>query len=251
MHAATEPSQTHELEKRAFIAQLPLNRAPFYPKEKRLPMSKLRRPTSTVKGSSSPWKTREGRALELEDKRIAVLTTAAELFVTRGFHSTKLSDVADRLNITKPAIYYYFESKDEILVECARAALAASEGYFSKEDDATRSGRERLERFMIWFAVNMTTPFGQCLVRVADQDVEDETQRQLTAAKRAIDKRFRQLVEAGISDRSLKSVDAKIAAFTVAGALGWLGHWHRPGGDWSAREAAVLVTALLLDGLTP
>jgi AcrR family transcriptional regulator len=213
-------------------------------------MSKIRRPASTVKrSSSSPWKNREDRVLELEDKRFAVLTTAAELFVTQGFHSTKLSDVADRLNITKPAIYYYFESKDEILVECTRAALAASEEYFAKEDDATLSGRDRLERFMIWFAVNMTTPFGQCLVRVADQDVEAETQKHLTTAKRAIDRRFRQLVEAGIADRSIKQCDAKIAAFTVAGALSWLSHWHRPGGRWSARQAAELVTELLLDGL--
>jgi AcrR family transcriptional regulator len=198
---------------------------------------------------SSPWKNREDRVLELEDKRFAVLTTAAELFVTQGFHSTKLSDVADRLNITKPAIYYYFASKDEILVECTRAALTASEEYFAKEDDATLSGRARLERFMIWFAMNMTTPFGQCLVRVADQDVEAETQKHLTAAKRAIDKRFRQLVEAGIADGSIKQCDAKIAAFTVAGALSWLSHWHRPGGRWSARQAAELVTELLLDGL--
>ena len=71
--------------------------------------------TAALKGSpASPFKTREQRAGEHADKRLAVLRTAAELFVTQGFHSTKLSDVADRLNITKPAIYYYFESKDEI-----------------------------------------------------------------------------------------------------------------------------------------
>lgn len=182
---------------------------------------------------------------------MAVLTTAAELFVSQGFHSTKLTDVAERLNITKPAIYYYFESKDAILVECTRAALSATESYFAKEDDAARPGRERLERFMVWFAVSMTMPFGQCLVRVADQDVEPETQKQLTAAKRVIDKRFRQLIEAGIADGSLKPCDAKIAAFTVAGALSWMSHWHRPGGRWSALQAAELVTSLLLRGLEP
>lgn len=212
-------------------------------------MSKIRGQASAVKGS--PWKNRTDRALVHEDKRHAVLRTAAELFATQGFHSTTLRDVADRLNITKPAIYYYFASKDEILVACTRMALDASEEYFAKQDDAICTGRERLERFMVWFATNMTTPFGRCIVRVAEQDVEQATQAQLAAARRAMDKRFRQLIEDGVKDGSIAPCDAKVAAFTIAGALSWLSHWHRPGGRWSAKEAAERVTTLLLQGIAP
>jgi AcrR family transcriptional regulator len=200
---------------------------------------------------SSPFKSRANREREHEDKRFAVLRTAAELFVTQGFHSTKLTDVADRLKITKPAIYYYFESKDEILLECTRAALDATERYFAEEDDKKITGRERLERFMVWFGESMTSPFGQCLVRVAEHDLEPRTHAQLLAAKRVIYRRLRQLVEVGMEDGSIKECDAKIAAFTIAGALGWLSHWHQSGGRWSAHEAASRVTALLLGGLAP
>ena len=104
---------------------------------------------------------------------------------------------------------------------------------------------------MIWFGESMTEPFGQCLVRVAEHDVEQQTQEQLMAAKRVIYRRLRQLVEVGIKDGSIAECDAKAAAFTIAGALGWLSHWHRPGGKWSAHEAASHVTALLLHGLAP
>jgi AcrR family transcriptional regulator len=213
-------------------------------------VSKLRTKSTRVKRlSSSPFKTRDQKASDHEDKRLAVLTTAAELFVTQGFHSTKLTDVADRLNITKPAIYYYFASKDEILIACTRTALDLTKTYFAESDDIKLNGRERLERFMIWYGESMTVPFGQCLVRVAEHDVEAETQKQLVAAKRVIYQRLLQLVEAGIEDRSIGKCEASVAAFTIAGALSWLSHWHRPGGKLSAHEAAKHVTALLLNGL--
>ncbi len=201
--------------------------------------------------AASPFKNRAQKASEHEDKRLAVLRAAAELFVTQGFHRTKLTDVAERLNITKPAIYYYFASKDEILIGCTRAALDATERYFAEEDDTKQSGRVRLERFMTWFGESMAEPFGRCLVRVAEHDVEDETQAQLMAGKRIIYRRLRSLVEAGIKDGSVAPCDAKVAAFTIAGALGWLSHWYRPGGKWSARDAASHVTEFLLHGLTP
>jgi AcrR family transcriptional regulator len=215
-------------------------------------MSKLRSQNVPVKGkSSSPFKTRQDRANDHEEKRLAVLKAAAELFVTAGFHSTKLSDVADRLNITKPAIYYYFESKDEILLECTRMALDASERHFAALDEKL-SARERLQQFMVWYAESMTTPFGKCLVRVAEQDVEEETQKHLIAAKRVIYRRLLQLVEAGQQDGSIETAcDAKVATFTIAGALSWLSHWHRPSGKLSAHEAAESVTQLLLNGLLP
>jgi AcrR family transcriptional regulator len=215
-------------------------------------MSKLRAHPPTVKGNSaSPFKSRHERAGEHEDKRMAVLRTAAELFVTQGFHGTKLSDVADRLHITKPAIYYYFESKDEILLACTRMALEASEKQFSEISREPLGSRERLERFLVWYAESMTTPFGKCLVRVAEQDVSPETQKGLIAAKRTIYRRLLQLVEAGLHDGSLAPCDPKVAAFTVAGALSWLSHWHKPGGKLSARDAAERVTQLLMHGLLP
>lgn len=201
--------------------------------------------------AASPFKNRERREGEHDDKRLAVLITAAELFVTKGFHRTTLNDVAERLNITKPAIYYYFSSKDDVLIGCTRTAVEASERYFAEEDDASLEGRARLERFMIWFGESMATPFGKCLVRVAEHDLGAETSAQLVTAKRVIYRRLQQLIEVGMQDGSIGRCDTKVAAFTIGGALGWLGHWHRPGGRMSAREAATRVTELLLNGLAP
>ena len=69
--------------------------------------------------SQSPWTPFESRRRARDEKREAVLRTAVQLFLEQGYHGTTLNDVAERLNITKPALYNYFRGKDEIKVVCS------------------------------------------------------------------------------------------------------------------------------------
>src|SRR5262245_65195171 len=43
-----------------------------------------------------------------------ILTAAADLFGERGYDAVSIEDVADRLDVTKGSLYYYFASKDEL-----------------------------------------------------------------------------------------------------------------------------------------
>ena len=67
--------------------------------------------------SSSHWKAFASRRRDPATKREAVLQTAAQLFLEKSFGRTSLKDVADRLNITKPALYHYFRNKEQILLD--------------------------------------------------------------------------------------------------------------------------------------
>ena len=199
----------------------------------------------------SPWLPHEERSRARDQKRDALLKTAAQLFCLEGFHKTTLADIARQLHITKPAIYHYFASKDEILLACVREALTAVEDEFTTASRQGANGCERLVHFMSWYAVNMTTVFGMCLVRIADQDLEPATRGELYAAKTQVDRRIRQLLEQGIEDGSIAGCNARLAAFTIAGALSWIGHWYKPGGRLTPREVAEDVVRLLTSGLNP
>src|SRR5688572_16232067 len=67
----------------------------------------------------------QNRDEQFEMKRQVVLRTAARTYSKRGFYETTLTDIADELNISKPTLYYYFKSKDEILFECHRIGIEA------------------------------------------------------------------------------------------------------------------------------
>jgi AcrR family transcriptional regulator len=49
--------------------------------------------------------------------RERILDVAQELFTRQGYDKTSLRDIAERLAITKAALYYYFERKEDILLE--------------------------------------------------------------------------------------------------------------------------------------
>ena len=55
------------------------------------------------------------RVQRKRDQRIQeILQTAAELFGERGYDAVSLEDVAERLDLTKGSLYYYFSGKDEL-----------------------------------------------------------------------------------------------------------------------------------------
>jgi AcrR family transcriptional regulator len=51
------------------------------------------------------------------ETRERILDAAQELFIAQGYEKTSLRDIADRLHITKAALYHYFARKEDILLE--------------------------------------------------------------------------------------------------------------------------------------
>jgi TetR/AcrR family fatty acid metabolism transcriptional regulator len=51
------------------------------------------------------------------DKRRQILDAAVRVFARQGFHSTRVSDIADEAGVAYGLVYHYFSSKDEVLNE--------------------------------------------------------------------------------------------------------------------------------------
>jgi AcrR family transcriptional regulator len=68
------------------------------------------------------------------DTRASLQSVALELFAERGYDSTSLREIAERLGITKAAVYYHFRSKDEILA-------SVIEEFLARLDDLVTWGR--------------------------------------------------------------------------------------------------------------
>jgi AcrR family transcriptional regulator len=50
----------------------------------------------------------------MNDTRDRILQSALDLFIDQGYDKTSLREVAERVGVTKAALYYHFASKDEI-----------------------------------------------------------------------------------------------------------------------------------------
>ena len=113
----------------------------------------------------------ESRRRARDEKREAVLRTAVALFLEQGYHGTTLNHVAERLNITKPALYNYFRSKDEILYECWAIGAERVDERIDEIAAAGGTGLQKLRKLIIGYAETMTTDYGKSLVRFDVRDL--------------------------------------------------------------------------------
>ena len=199
--------------------------------------------------AASPWAPVSHRERQREAKRNAVLQAAAQLFNERGFHATSLDDIAARLNVTKPTLYYYVKNKDEILLQCVRQGLDMMLEGIEASRAAGGKAIDQLMTCMQVYARIVTMDFGMCLIRVGDEQVPPESRKELRRLKSAIDQEFRRLVAEGVAEGSIQPCDPKITAFVIAGALSWIGRWYQPGGEYTAEQVAQQCIATLCDGV--
>ena len=82
------------------------------------------------------------------DTKQRILQTARELFATKGVQQTSLQEIADRLGITKPALYYHFSSREDLVRSIVTPLLEDGEQFIARlEQRAEVSTRELLEGF--------------------------------------------------------------------------------------------------------
>ena len=76
---------------------------------------------------------------------------ARELFGQKGVHRTSLQDIADRLGITKPALYYHFASREELVRSILQPLIDEGERFIVEQEQRAATNpataRELLEGY--------------------------------------------------------------------------------------------------------
>ena len=81
-----------------------------------------------------------------------VLAAALELFVTRGYHSTSIDDIARAAGLTKGAVYFYFKGKSALLLELLSQSSVLYTTIFREMQDSGEGAAQQLEMFVEWAA---------------------------------------------------------------------------------------------------
>ena len=197
----------------------------------------------------SAWGAVRSREAQRRVKREAVLRTAAQLFNEKGYLASTLDEVAERLKVSKPTVYYYVDSKDAILFECVRIGLEMLQAAIREVDAAGGSAIDKLMAAMRQYAEIVTMDFGMCAIRVGEDPLPPAARLKLRRMKAGLDHEFRALIRQGIAEGSIAPCDPKMAAFTIAGALSWIGRWYRPDGGLEPAAIADECIRLLVLGL--
>jgi AcrR family transcriptional regulator len=82
---------------------------------------------------------------EQQDTRSRIQEVALELFTEQGYEATSLREIADRLGVTKAALYYHFKTKDDIVTSFMQDRAAAVEEIVAWGRAQPRTFEMRLE----------------------------------------------------------------------------------------------------------
>jgi AcrR family transcriptional regulator len=194
------------------------------------------------------------RSTAQEEKRQLILDAAVRVFARRGYHTSRVGDIAEEAGIAHGLLYHYFSSKEEVLQTVFRENWSLLVTAFHHIETSDEPPRERLAG--IAKVLLRTWRNYPDLVRVMVREVARSPQLhgQVDEIREAF-KVIQRIIEAGQADGSFRSdVDARLSSWVFYGSLeeiltGWvLG--GLPDGDEEVARAERTVIELVCGGLT-
>ncbi len=70
---------------------------------------------------------------EKTGRRTEIIRAAKNLFAKKGYSATSMDEIAKEIGITKPSLYYFFESKERIFAEIVGEVAAEIGNYLAME----------------------------------------------------------------------------------------------------------------------
>jgi len=180
----------------------------------------------------------KGKGASFSKRKLEVFKAAARLFNERGFHNTSMDDIAATLDVTKPALYYYAKSKDELLFEIGRIALNDATDLLSNISAADKNGAEHLQTFFAAWTESICREFGRCLVLTKPENLGTDSRRKSKEGRRHVQQQVLNLIRLGITDGSIKPCNDKLLAQALFDLHNGITYWYKPGGDQTPAEIA-------------
>jgi AcrR family transcriptional regulator len=141
------------------------------------------------------------------------LRAATELINEQGYAGASVNRIAERLNLTKGAFYYYNDNKDELVAQCfdrsvmtIRKSVNLTEAYAGSAWEHLCSIVRGLVRFQL-------SPEGPLLRSTANSALPDPARRAHVSEELGrVRERLAGIVVTGLMDRSLRPVDPTLSA---------------------------------------
>jgi AcrR family transcriptional regulator len=191
------------------------------------------------------------------DKRRQILDAAIRVFARQGFHSTRVSDIADEAGVAYGLVYHYFNSKEEVLNELFTERWSLLLAAIDEADAGGRPPRAKLEAVAAFIiqSYRHDPELMKVIIVEVTRAANSFGQTHLTEIRRAYDSIAR-IVEGGQETGAFRSdIDPAFASMSFYGAIeqllsGWIFDLI-PAADSDFAKAKDFVVATICDGLEP
>ncbi|WP_420753334.1 TetR/AcrR family transcriptional regulator [Rhodococcus sp. O3] len=168
----------------------------------------------------------------------AILDAARAEFAERGYAAATIRNIAQRAGLSLSALYYYYRSKQEVLVALLEDGLAAyTEACDRALGQAGPGAAERLDALVeATVRFRATHPAKSTIGRTERRSLDPEHQRAYRDHEVRGTERFRAIIEQGISDGDFRTPFPDEARRTIIAACNAIAEWFDPDGGVSLDE---------------
>jgi AcrR family transcriptional regulator len=179
-----------------------------------------------------------------------ISSKASRLFKEKGFNATSMREIADVIGVEAPSLYNHITSKKEILKEiCFRVANLFNKNINAVEASG-QSSSKKLES-VIRFHIHMMLDEYQS-VYISEHEWKHLPEPYLSnfkAQRKIYRSRLANIIEEGIANKELNTVDPAVAVLSILSAVGGIEYWHRSKKNIDAKSLEENIIKLLLHGI--
>ncbi|MEA2445714.1 MAG: hypothetical protein QOJ12_3006 [Thermoleophilales bacterium] len=195
-------------------------------------------------------RTRNGDGDRSTQERI--LAVATGMFIRRGYDGTSLSKIAAEVGITTPALYWHFDSKEDLFVAAMEQVLVDFTGSVVAAVGAGTPS-ERLSQFcrahVLWQlerrdeAKAYAASFG---FRELVAQLPVKARRRVVDLQRSHVRLLREILTAGEAAGEFRFDDVRVTGFAIITLCDYVFTWYDPEGELSPGDVADSYRALVL-----
>ena len=184
------------------------------------------------------------------DRRIDIYVKAAEIFHEQGFDATSMSNIAAAVDLTKAGLYYYIESKEDLLFAIMHYAMERLETEVIEPSRAVEDAEQRLRSILARHGQLLTE--GNKAITILTDEIEGlkpKHRKQILDRKRVYFDFVRDTLEALQAEGKLRDVSTTVATFSLFGTLLWLPRWFDTSGRLSSQQVIDEIITISTGGL--
>jgi AcrR family transcriptional regulator len=159
---------------------------------------------------------------------------ATRLFAQRGFSGTSFQDIADAVGLTRPALYHYVKSKDDLLAKLvAEVTVVAATDIGEVAKRVELSAVQRL-RDIVQLLVRRQGEQGERfrLLLRSEADLPEAAAAAYAENRRAVLRSLTDVIEQGVAQGEFRPVSATVAALGTLGMVNWVAWWYHAGSQF-------------------
>ena len=182
--------------------------------------------------------------------REKIISVAVELFHEKGYRATSVQDIANKCGVTKAALYYYIQSKEEILWEIFDKTMTTAEQRMEELMNRKMPVEERLKAVVYNHIMNVRDEAPYITIFFTEKaHLPINKQEEINHRRRTYEKKISAIFEQGINEGILKPLPVLPTVYGLLGICNWMYQWYNPHGKFSPEEMANLYSEILLLGI--